>query len=116
MLDARLDIHCLRDLTGGLAAALGEIAAAAGASMIVDESALRCAPEVRDACAARGLDPWRVANEGRFVAIVASADAPRALTVLRGQDVSRGAVLAGQVGAIHPGEFILRSRTGSHSH
>jgi hydrogenase expression/formation protein HypE len=113
MLDARLDIHCLRDLTGGLASALSEIAVAAGVSMIIDESALSCTPEVRGACAARGLDPWRVASEGRFVAIVAAADAPRAMTVLRGQDVSRGAVLAGQVGAIRPGEFILRPRIWS---
>ena len=113
LLDARLDIHCLRDLTcGGLASALSAIARAAGVSMIVDESALSCTPAVRQACDRLGLDPWSIASEGRFVAIVAAADAARALTVLRREEVSRGAVLAGQVGASHPGEIVLQRRIG----
>lgn len=116
LLDARLDIHCLRDLTrGGLASALRGIAVAAGVSMIIDESALSWTSEVRAACDALGLDPCCVASEGRFVAIVAAADAPRALGVLRRQEVARGAVLAGQVGVTQPGEIILRRRIGGSS-
>ena len=111
--DARIDVHCLRDLThGGLASALGELAAAAHLSMTVDESALTCTPAVREACDRLGLDPWSVESEGRFVAIVAAADAPKALSVLRRQEVSRGAVLAGQVGASKPGDVILQRRVG----
>lgn len=113
LLDARLDIHCLRDLTrGGLASALSELAAAAGVSMLIDESVLSCTPAVREGCDLLGLDPWGVANEGRFVAIVAAADAPQALSVLRREEVSRGAVLAGQVGATHPGEIVIQRRLG----
>ena len=113
LLDARVDVHCLRDLTrGGLTSALSELAAAASVSMTIDESALSCTPAVREACDRLGLDPWSVANEGRFVAIVAAADAPKALSVLRRQEVSRGAVLAGQVGGLQPGEVILQRRIG----
>jgi hydrogenase expression/formation protein HypE len=112
LLDARLDVHCLRDLTRGLAPALSDIAVAAHVSVCIEEPALSCTPPVRCACDQLGLDPWTIPSEGRFVAIVAAADAPAALSVLRRQEVSRGAVLAGQVGANYPGEIRLRRRVG----
>jgi hydrogenase expression/formation protein HypE len=115
LLDARLDVHCLRDLTRGLAPALSDIAIAARVSVSIDEPALTCTPQVRCACDRLGLDPWEIPSEGRFVAIVAAADAPAAMCVLRQQDVSRGAVLAGQVSASYPGEVRLRRRIGRSS-
>lgn len=84
MLAAGLEIHALRDLTrGGLAAALEEIAAAAGLAMVVRETELPVAPAVRGACDLLGLEPIAMANEGRFLVIVPEPQAEGALALLR---------------------------------
>jgi hydrogenase expression/formation protein HypE len=113
LLDAHIDVHCLRDLTrGGLASALNEIATTAKVAMSIDETAIPIVPVVRGACELLGLDPLYVANEGRFVAIVAARDVTRTLDVLRMHDVSQHAVLAGRVVEAPPGLVTLRSRIG----
>jgi len=82
--DAGIDVHCLRDPTrGGLASTLCELAGAAQTSILVRERAIPVRPEVADACELLGLDPLYVACEGRFVAAIPAAQAPRALAVLR---------------------------------
>src|SRR5262249_35762641 len=84
LLGARLEIHCLRDLTrGGLGGALVEIAEAAGIRIDVDENAIPVREDVRGACEILGLDPLQVANEGRFVAILPAAQADHALQIMR---------------------------------
>jgi len=113
LLDAGVEVHCLRDLTrGGLASALNEIATAARLAITIDEAAIPIAPVVRGACELLGLDPLYVANEGRFVAFVAAPDAERAVDVLRRHHVSRDAVLAGHVSDDDPGRVILCSHIG----
>jgi hydrogenase expression/formation protein HypE len=113
LLDAGIDVHCLRDLTrGGLASALNEIAVTAGVSMAIDETAIATTPVVRAACELLGLDPLYVANEGRFVAIVGGNDAARAVEVLRRVDVAHAACVAGSVDDAHSGLVTLRSRIG----
>jgi hydrogenase expression/formation protein HypE len=113
LLTAGIDVHCLRDLTrGGLAAAVNEIAVAARVSMTIDEATISTAPVVRAACELLGLDPLYVANEGRFVAIVAPEDAARAVDILQEHEVSHGAVIAGSVESAHPSLVTLRSRIG----
>lgn len=82
---AEVTVHCLRDLTrGGLASALNEIAAGAGATIAVEEKAVPVSPAVASTCELLGLDPLYVANEGRFVAFVPAKDADRALKALTG--------------------------------
>ena len=89
LVKARIEIHCLRDLTrGGLASALNEIAEAAGVKIAIEEELIPVREDVHAACEMLGLDPLHVANEGRFVAFVAPRDAERALTILCGNDVS----------------------------
>jgi hydrogenase expression/formation protein HypE len=99
MLDAGIDVHCLRDLTrGGLASGLVEIAETAGLAISVDETAIPVRAEVAAACELLGLDPLHVANEGCFVAFVPPAAAEAALDVLRRHSVSAAAVAIGTVG------------------
>jgi hydrogenase expression/formation protein HypE len=84
LIRAGVEIHCLRDLTrGGLASALNEIAEAAGVKIAVEEKLIPVREDVRAACEMLGLDPLHVANEGRFVAFIAPADAARALEIMR---------------------------------
>ena len=84
MVAARPDIHVLRDPTrGGLAATLNEIASQSAVGMLIEESAVPVAPEVRGACELLGLDPLYVANEGKLICICAEDDADALLTVMR---------------------------------
>jgi len=113
LLEAGIEIHCLRDLTrGGLSSALNEIASVARLRITVEEAIIPVSDIVRGACELLGLDPLYVANEGRFAVFVADDDADRALAVLRSQSVSSGAVRVGTVFEHHSGIVTLRSRIG----
>ena len=113
LIEAGCAPSCLRDLTrGGLASALVEIAETAGVEIALDERAIPVRGEVRAVCELLGLDPAYVANEGRFVAFVAAADAARALEVLRGHDVSAGACAIGEVSAGASGRVVMTSAIG----
>ena len=98
LLEAGIDLHCLRDLTrGGLASAAVELAAGAGLALALEEAAVPVRADVAAACELLGLDPLHVANEGRFLAVLPQAEAARALAILRGHPVSAGAALVGEV-------------------
>lgn len=98
LLEAEIEVHCLRDLTrGGLATALVEIAEAARLHVHFDEVAIPILEEVRSACEILGLDPLYVANEGRFVCFVPSEQAEQSLAVLRKHLVAADAHRIGEV-------------------
>ena len=111
LLDADVEVHCLRDLTrGGLATSLNEIAEAASLGLRVDEAAVPVRPEVASASEMLGLDPLYLACEGRFIAFVPERDAERALSALRGAGAVPVAI--GSVGEAHRGEVRLKTALG----
>jgi len=113
MLEAPLDIHCLRDLTrGGLASAIIEIAETAGLGIALDEGAVPVEETVRGACEILGLDPLYVANEGRFVTILPDHQAAQALEILARIAPGGSPVRIGVVRARGRGEVTLRSVIG----
>jgi hydrogenase expression/formation protein HypE len=113
LLDAGVEIHCLRDLTrGGLAAALNEIAVAAHLQIHVEETAIPVTDLVRGACEILGLDPLYVANEGRLVAFVAPEHAERALAILQQWPQGAGAAKIGEVRSEPAGLVTLQSVIG----
>ena len=98
MLTTGADIRCLRDPTrGGLAATLNEIAGQSGVGMMLRESAIPVKPVVAAACELLGLDPLNVANEGKLVAICASADSPKLLAAMRAHPLGQDTALIGEV-------------------
>ncbi|MBI1975995.1 MAG: hydrogenase expression/formation protein HypE, partial [Candidatus Omnitrophica bacterium] len=98
LLNAGIEIHCLRDLTrGGLASALNEIADTAHLRINIEENSIPIREEVAGACEILGLDPLYVANEGRFVAFVAPNDVKRALEIMRGHPLGKEAAMIGRV-------------------
>jgi hydrogenase expression/formation protein HypE len=115
LLEAGVEVHCLRDLTrGGLAAAVVEIAETARGRLELDEAAIPVSAPVDAACELLGLDPLHVANEGRFVAFVAAPDAERARGILRRHRVSAAAEIVGRVASRGEGwRVTLRTRLGS---
>ena len=107
-------VHALRDPTrGGIASALGEIAAASGVGIEVDERALPVPAPVHAACEILGLDPAHVANEGCLVAFVAPQRADAVLAAMRSQPEGAGAVCIGTVRDADPGQVVVRTAVGS---
>ncbi|MFD9905766.1 hydrogenase expression/formation protein HypE [Streptomyces sp. NPDC059063] len=107
-------VHTLRDPTrGGLAAALNEIARAAGVSVEIDERAVPVPEPVAAACDMLGLDPLTVANEGCMVAFVAPAAEERTLAALRGHPEGAAAVRIGRVTEGPAGRVTLRTLVGA---
>jgi hydrogenase expression/formation protein HypE len=113
LLNAGIEVHCLRDLTrGGLATTLNEIAADRGVCIKLEETLMPVDEIVEGACEILGLDPLYVANEGRFAAFVPAAQTEAALDVLRKVPVSQGAVAVGKVEEAPRGLVVLQSRIG----
>jgi hydrogenase expression/formation protein HypE len=115
MIDALLaaapGTHVLRDATrGGAAAALNEIARAAGVGVVIDERKLPVNAATAAACELLGMDPLHVANEGKLVAFVPRAQADAALAALRAHPFGEGAAVIGEAVEAHPG--VLVGRTG----
>lgn len=114
LLDAGVEIHCLRDLTrGGLASALNEIAGAAKVNLTIDETRIPIREEVRGACEIYGLDPLQVACEGRFVAFVNARDADKAQELMRIHPVAAEACAIGEVSGTSNPRVILKSSIGT---
>jgi len=107
LLHAGVEVHCLRDLTrGGLTSALVEISEGAHLPFRIDEEAVPVRDEVRGACEILGLEPFSVANEGRFVAFVPTAQAEQARATL-----GDGAVVIGSVETATPDPVFVRVET-----
>lgn len=114
LLDAGVDLRCLRDPTrGGLATVLNEVAQAAEVGLRLDDAAVPVRAEVRDACELLGLDPLYVACEGRLVVFVPEADAAATLAALRATPGSTEAARIGAVTADHAGLVMAESSFGT---
>jgi hydrogenase expression/formation protein HypE len=113
LIQAGVEVHCLRDLTrGGLATALHEIASTRRLSIRIAESAIPVTEPVKGACEILGLDPLYVANEGRFVAFVPARDCDRALVELSRFPVCSRAARIGEVERSLHAPVVLASRIG----
>lgn len=108
-------VRCLRDPTrGGVATVANELAVAAGVAITLDEAAVPVRPGVRAACEMLGLDPLYVACEGRLLALVAGADADRALAALHAHPLGAQAAVIGRVDADDGGAPVrLRTAFGA---
>ena len=116
LLDADINVHCLRDPTrGGLASVLVEIAREAQVDLRVEEAAIPVAPPVAAACDLLGFDPLHVACEGRLVAFVPAAQAAVAREVLRAAPGGGQAEVIGEVSGPRgtSGRVTLRSPYGT---
>lgn len=90
-------IQAMRDATrGGLSAVLNEFASSGGLEFLVREEDIKISDEVVGVCELLGFEPYELANEGTFVAIVEDdAEADRALEILREFDAN--AAIIGEV-------------------
>jgi hydrogenase expression/formation protein HypE len=113
MLNAGIDIHCLRDLTrGGLATTLNEIASDRNICIKLEEARIPVQETVQSACEILGLDPLYVANEGRFAVFVPAAQVEQTLEVLTKVPVSQGSLRIGHVEQSPGRTVVLQSLIG----
>jgi hydrogenase expression/formation protein HypE len=114
LIDAGLDVHCLRDLTrGGLGTTLIEIAEASKLQIAIEEMKIAVRDDVAGACEVLGFDPLYLANEGRMAVFVPEREAEKALELLR---TGPGGEYASRIGVVKsdtPGLVTLKSRIGT---
>jgi hydrogenase expression/formation protein HypE len=88
----------LRDPTrSGLAGVVAEIAGAGGRSVELYEEQIPLTADARAAAEVLGLDPLTVANEGKFVAVLAADAAERGLELMRRHPLGRQAAVIGRI-------------------
>lgn len=113
VINAGIDVHCLRDLTrGGLSSTLNELVQTAGIEITIDESKVPVHEDVQGACEILGFDPMYVANEGKFIAIVPEADAEKCLDIMQSHEFGKESAVIGTVSAGEP-IVKLKSRIGT---
>ena len=103
----------MRDPTrGGLGTVANELARDANLAVVLDEAALPIDPAVAGACDLLGIDPLYVANEGKFVAVVAPDEEDAALQALRADPLGARAVRVGEIAADPEGIVVLLTTFG----
>ncbi len=114
LLEKKIDIHCMRDLTrGGLASALNEIAQKRGVGIQINESAVAVEENVRGACEILGLDPFYVANEGRCVFFVPEQEGKKVLAQIKQYPLGKNAACIGFVSEENPGRVTVKNDFGT---
>jgi hydrogenase expression/formation protein HypE len=107
------DVHFLRDPTrGGVATTLNEIAKKSNLGIELVQGQIPVDEQVEGACEMLGLDPLYVANEGKFLVIVAPEAAESVLDILRSEDKGKNAAIIGEVTVNHSGQVLLKSKIG----
>ena len=113
LLDAAPSTRWMRDATrGGVGTVCNELVKDLPFALILDEASLPVEPQVLGACDMLGIDPLYVANEGKFVAIVAQDEAEAAVSALRTHPQGVNATVVGEIVPQPPGIVALRTSFG----
>ena len=103
----------LRDPTrGGVGTVCNELAQATELGVVLDELSLPVRPVVNGACEMLGIDPLYVANEGKFLAVVAPEETDAALAALRAHPLGAEAAVVGEIVAEPAATVVLRTGFG----
>ena len=91
-------IKFMRDPTrGGVAATLNEIVRSTGLSIEIRETDLPIKPAVQAAADMLGFDVLTIANEGKFIAVVAPESAEECLNICKDDPLGKESKIIGQV-------------------
>lgn len=113
LLAAAPSTRWLRDPTrGGVGTVCNELAQASGLGVVLDEAHLPIRPMVTGACEMLGIDPLYVANEGKFLAVVAPAEAEAALAALRSHPLGADAAEVGEIAEEPSATVVVRTGFG----
>jgi len=113
MIATGTDIHVLRDPTrGGVGTALNEIALTSKVGIRIQEERIPVKKTVNGICELLGFDPLYLANEGKLLAFVSTADTRTVLDAMREDPQGRKACIIGEVTSDHPGKVVMETRIG----
>lgn len=107
-------VRWMRDPTrGGVASSLNELARDARLGMAIQEESVPVHDGVRGACELLGLDPLHIANEGKFLAVVAPEAAEAGLAALRRVAGGEEACVIGEIREQPAGTVLALTRYGA---
>ena len=113
LLEAAPSTRWMRDATrGGVGTVCNELVKDSPFALVLDEQSLPVEPQVLGACDMLGIDPLYVANEGKFVAIVAAEEADAAVAAMRAHPQGARATVVGEIMAEPHGIVALRTSFG----
>ena len=97
LLDNDIPIHCMRDCTrGGMATALVELADQSQTHFEIREESVPVHETVQGGCELFGLDPFFIANEGRFILFVPESSSLKALEIIQSHEAGKEAAVIGK--------------------
>lgn len=113
LLAAAPSTRWMRDATrGGVGTVCNELVKDSPFALVLDEASLPVAPQVLGACDLLGIDPLYVANEGKFVAVVAAEEADAAVAAMRTHHQGADAAVVGEILPEPNGIVALRTSFG----
>ncbi len=115
LLTFKSSIRCMRDPTrGGVASVLNEIVDTTRYGIMIQEKNLPLKREVIGATDILGIDPLYVANEGKFIAIVAKNVAEKIVKKIKSHPLGRDATIIGEVVKEPRGVWLKTTIGGTH--
>ncbi len=107
-------VRWMRDPTrGGMATSLNELARDCRLGVALYEDDVPVRETVRGACELLGLDPFHIANEGQFLAVVAPENAEAGLAAMRATPGGENACLIGEIREQPAGSVLALTRYGA---
>ncbi len=107
-------VRWMRDPTrGGMATSLNELARDCRLGVALQEDEVPVRDTVRGACELLGLDPFHIANEGQFLAVVAPSLADTGLAALRATAGGEDACIIGEIRERPAGAVLALTRYGA---
>lgn len=98
LLQNKITIHCMRDVTrGGLATVLNEAAEQSQCAIEIEEEKLPVSSSVKGFAEILGLDPLYLANEGKMIIVVPAEQAKMALSIVRSSKYGKDAKIIGKI-------------------
>lgn len=94
-------VRCMRDPTrGGISATINEWANFYNIGINLFEKDIQVNDNVKGICELLGLDPLHVANEGKVLILVSSADADRVLEVMRAHPLGKDSSIIAEIESV----------------
>ncbi len=107
-------VTAIKDPTrGGLAASLNEMASASGVDIEVEKEDIPIDSKVEGAGEMLGIDPLKIANEGKIVVGVDPSKAQRVLESLRSEEAGKNSQIIGECVGEGDGRVLLNTEIGS---
>ncbi len=98
LLEDTVDIKFMRDPTrGGLAVALNDITRSTNLTIEIRQNDIPVNPTVQAAADVLGFDILNIANEGKFIAVIAADSAQKSLEICKNHPLGKDSSIIGQV-------------------